>query len=67
MKRFIAIVLITLIVLTVAGCGNETEYKKRDNDLVHTYKISAYTSVSVLPDDFICPLCKHPASDFKPL
>lgn len=20
-----------------------------------------------LPDDFICPLCKHPASDFKPL
>ena len=21
----------------------------------------------VLPEDFICPLCKHPASDFKPL
>lgn len=21
----------------------------------------------VLPDDFICPLCKHPASDFRPL
>ena len=21
----------------------------------------------VLPDDFICPWCKHPASDFKPL
>ncbi len=21
----------------------------------------------VLPDDFICPLCKHPASDFKPV
>ena len=20
-----------------------------------------------LPDDFICPICKHPASDFKPL
>lgn len=20
-----------------------------------------------LPDDYICPLCKHPASDFKPL
>lgn len=20
-----------------------------------------------LPEDFICPLCKHPASDFKPL
>lgn len=20
-----------------------------------------------LPDDFICPVCKHPASDFKPL
>ncbi|MGN0665286.1 MAG: rubrerythrin [Huintestinicola sp.] len=21
----------------------------------------------VLPDDFICPLCKHPASDFEPI
>lgn len=21
----------------------------------------------VLPEDFICPLCKHPASDFRPL
>lgn len=21
----------------------------------------------VLPDDFICPVCKHPASDFRPL
>lgn len=21
----------------------------------------------VLPDDFVCPWCKHPASDFKPL
>ncbi len=21
----------------------------------------------VLPEDFICPLCKHPASDFKPI
>lgn len=21
----------------------------------------------VLPDDFICPVCKHPASDFQPL
>lgn len=21
----------------------------------------------ILPDDFICPLCKHPASDFKPI
>ena len=20
-----------------------------------------------LPDDFICPVCKHPASDFRPL
>ncbi len=20
-----------------------------------------------LPDDFVCPLCKHPASDFSPL
>ena len=20
-----------------------------------------------LPADFVCPLCKHPASDFKPL
>ncbi|MGN0191506.1 MAG: rubredoxin-like domain-containing protein [Candidatus Cryptobacteroides sp.] len=21
----------------------------------------------VLPEDFICPICKHPASDFRPL
>ncbi|MDD6773224.1 MAG: flavin reductase [Bacteroidales bacterium] len=21
----------------------------------------------ILPDDFICPICKHPASDFKPI
>ena len=21
----------------------------------------------ILPDDYICPICKHPASDFKPL
>ena len=21
----------------------------------------------VLPDDFICPWCKHPASDFEPI
>ena len=21
----------------------------------------------VLPDDFVCPLCKHPASDFEPI
>lgn len=21
----------------------------------------------VLPEDFVCPLCKHPASDFKPI
>jgi rubrerythrin len=20
-----------------------------------------------LPEDFVCPLCKHPASDFEPL
>lgn len=23
--------------------------------------------VDILPEDFICPWCKHPASDFKPL
>ena len=28
MKRFIAIILVALIVLTVAGCSKETEYKK---------------------------------------
>ena len=31
----------------------ETGYKKRGNDLVHTYKMNAYTSVSILPDNFI--------------
>ena len=29
-------------------------------------KICGYEYIgSVLPDDFICPICKHPASDFE--
>ena len=31
-------------------------------------KICGYVHESdVLPDDFICPLCKHGASDFEPI
>ncbi len=30
-------------------------------------KICGYVHEGELPDDFICPICKHPASDFEPL
>ncbi len=30
-------------------------------------KICGYVHEGELPDDFICPLCKHPASDFEPI
>lgn len=41
----------------------ETEKKKG-----YVCKICGYVyEGDPLPDDFICPLCKHPASDFEPL
>ena len=34
----------------------------------HVCKICGYVyEGDPLPDDFICPLCKHPASDFEPI
>ncbi len=30
-------------------------------------KICGYVHEGELPDDFVCPLCKHPACDFEPL
>ena len=31
-------------------------------------KICGYVHESAdLPDDFVCPWCKHPASDFEPI
>lgn len=34
----------------------------------YTCKICGYTyEGETLPQDFICPLCKHPASDFEPM
>ena len=29
--------------------------------------IAPGTKFEDLPEDFVCPLCKHPASDFEPL
>ena len=29
--------------------------------------IAPGTKFEELPEDFICPLCKHPASDFEPI
>ena len=41
----------------------ETQGKKG-----HVCKICGYVyEGDPLPDDFICPLCKHPASDFEPI
>ena len=41
----------------------ETEGKKG-----YVCKICGYVyEGDTLPDDFICPLCKHPASDFEPI
>jgi rubrerythrin len=30
-------------------------------------KICGYVHEGELPDDFVCPLCLHPASDFEPI
>ena len=29
--------------------------------------VAAGTAWADVPDDFVCPLCHHPKSDFKPL
>lgn len=40
--------------------------KKKDGQTVWRCVICGYEYVGEeLPDDFICPLCKHPASDFE--
>lgn len=40
----------------------QTEKKKG-----YVCKICGYVHEGELPDDFICPICKHPASDFEPI
>jgi flavin reductase (DIM6/NTAB) family NADH-FMN oxidoreductase RutF/rubredoxin len=40
--------------------------KTKDGQTIWRCKICGYEYVGEeLPDDFICPLCKHPASDFE--
>ena len=40
--------------------------KTKDGQTVWRCKICGYEYVGEeLPDDFICPICKHPASDFE--
>ena len=40
--------------------------KKEDGQTIWRCRICGYEYVGEeLPDDFICPLCKHPASDFE--
>lgn len=44
----------------------EAVKKTEDGQTVWRCKICGYEYVGEeLPDDFICPLCKHPASDFE--
>lgn len=41
---------------------------KTDGKQGYVCKICGYVyEGDTLPDDFICPLCKHPASDFEPI
>lgn len=40
--------------------------EKKTNETVWRCKVCGYEySGEKLPDDFICPICKHPASDFE--
>ena len=42
------------------------EVGKEDSQTIWRCRICGYEYVGEeLPDDFICPLCKHPASDFE--
>ena len=44
-------------------CGRKTEGKKG-----FVCKVCGYIyEGDVLPDDFVCPLCKHGAIDFEPI
>ncbi len=38
---------------------------KPESKLAYRCKICGYVHEGELPEDFICPLCKHPASDFE--
>ena len=39
--------------------------KKTEGKTAYRCKICGYIHEGELPEDFICPLCKHPASDFE--
>ncbi len=39
--------------------------QKSEGKTVYRCKICGYEYEGELPEDFICPLCKHPASDFE--
>ncbi|MDY3254070.1 MAG: flavin reductase [Lachnospiraceae bacterium] len=46
--------------------GKTSDGQTSDGQTVWRCKICGYEYVGEeLPDDFICPLCKHPASDFE--
>ena len=40
---------------------------KTENIKGYVCTICGYVHVGELPEDFVCPLCKHPASDFVPI
>ena len=48
------------------ACISVTVTKTEDSQTIWRCRICGYEYVGEeLPDDFICPLCKHPASDFE--
>ena len=49
--------------------NNEKKEKSKGETIMTTWKCTAcgYVHEGELPDDFVCPLCKHGASDFEPI
>ena len=61
------------VTATIHDAGNKTKRKpskpkteEKKKGFICTICGYIYEG-DTLPDDFICPLCKHPASDFEPL
>ena len=53
--------------LTKHGNEQETEERNEENTMTKwKCKICGYIyEGETLPEDFVCPICKHPASDFE--
>ncbi len=55
-----------IIIRIILSLSHRRLEKQRDSQTIWRCRICGYEYVGEeLPDDFICPLCKHPASDFE--